>query len=358
MPQSTATKNAALVIAPQWVGDAIVSLPLIAQLRREVDALDVLVMPGVAAVYKACPDVRDVIAVPFTHGELQWSLRWKTAQELKGRYQTAVVLPNSLKSAMIPWLAGIPVRRGMLGEHRFLLLNDRRQPPVHHGTGRPSMLAHYLSLANPAVPIDAIEAVGQHRPRLSAQRLPTPSIGPITKVLALCPGAEYGPAKQWPAEHFAAIGENWIARSPDHMVVILGGPKDTTIGEAIQQSIHENALAETPVQNLCGKTSLAEAFGWLSRATVVVSNDSGLMHAAAALDVPVVGLFGSSDPDHTPPLSPKAVAVSLRLSCSPCFQRECPLGTTACLRDLTPNQVLGAMRDVQSMSAITPNDSL
>ncbi len=352
MPQSTATKNAALVIAPQWVGDAIVSLPLIAQLRQEVDALDVLVMPGVAAVYKACPDVREVIAVPFTHGALQWSLRWKTAQQLKGRYQTAVVLPNSLKSALIPWLAGIPVRRGMLGEHRFLLLNDRRQPPVHHGTGRPSMLAHYLSLANSPVSIDTIDATGQHRPRLSAERLPPPSVESTGKVLALCPGAEYGPAKQWPAEHFAAIGKNWIGQSPDHVVVILGGPKDTTIGETIQQSIQENMSEAAPVRNLCGKTSLAEAFGWLSRATVVVSNDSGLMHAAAALGVTVVGLFGSSDPDHTPPLSQKAIAVSLRLSCSPCFQRECPFGTTACLRDLTPDQVLGAMRDVQSMSAI------
>ncbi len=352
MPQSTATKNAALVIAPQWVGDAIVSLPLIAQLRQEVNALDVLVMPGVAAVYKACPDVRDVIAVPFVHGALQWSLRWKTAQQLRGRYQTAIVLPNSLKSALIPWLAGIPIRRGMLGEHRFLLLNDRRQPPVHHGTGRPAMLAHYLALANPPVHSQAIDATGQHRPRLSAQRLPQPNIGSASAVLALCPGAEYGPAKQWPAEHFAAIGKHWIAQSPDHGVVILGGPKETVIGEKIQQSIQKNTADATPVQNLCGKTSLAEAFGWLSRAAVVVSNDSGLMHAAAALDVPVVGLFGSSDPDHTPPLSPKAVAVSLRLSCSPCFQRECPFGTTACLRDLTPDQVLGAMRNVQSMSAI------
>ncbi len=354
MPQSTATKNAALVIAPQWVGDAIVSLPLIAQLRQEFDALDVLVMPSVAAVYEACPNVRDVIAVPFQHGALQWSLRWKTAQQLKGRYQTAIVLPNSLKSALIPWLAGIPFRRGMLGEHRYLLLNDRRQPPLHHGTGRPSMLAHYLSLGNSPIRSGAIDTAGQHRPQLSAQRLPQPRIGSTSAVLALCPGAEYGPAKQWPAEHFATIGCSWVAQSPDHVVVILGGPKETPIGEKIQQSIQAKTQAVSTVRNLCGKTSLTEAFGWLSRATVVVSNDSGLMHAAAALDVPVVGLFGSSDPDHTPPLSPKAVAVSLRLSCSPCFQRECPLGTTACLRDLTPDQVLRAMRDVQSMSAFNP----
>ncbi len=354
MPQSTATKNAALVIAPQWVGDAIISLPLLAQLRQEVDAIDVLVMPSVAAVYEACADVRHVIAIPFQHGALQWSLRWKTAQQLKGRYQTAIVLPNSLKSALIPWLAGIPVRRGMLGEHRYLLLNDRRKTPVHHGSGRPSMLAHYLSLADQPIRLDTIDATGKHRPRLSAQRLPLPSIPSAGAVLALCPGAEYGPAKQWPAEHFAAIGCDWIAQSPDHVVVILGGPKETTIGERIQQSIQEKAQAETTVHNLCGKTSLAQAFGWLSMAKVVVSNDSGLMHAAAALNVPVVGVFGSSDPDHTPPLSPKAVAVSLRLSCSPCFQRDCPLGTTACLRDLSPDRVLRAMREVQSISALNP----
>ncbi|MEN9772584.1 MAG: hypothetical protein RJA58_1227 [Pseudomonadota bacterium] len=352
VPKSTATKSA-LVIAPQWVGDAIVSLPLIAQLRREYAAVDVLVMSGVAAVYQACPDVREVIALPFQHGALQWFLRRKTAAQIKGRYETAVVLPNSLKSALIPWLAGIPIRRGMLGEHRYLLLNDRRSPPPQTGHGRPSMLAHYLSLADHPTPFQSIDAAGEHRPRLVAASCPVATAVPEGPLLMLCPGAEYGPAKQWPAEHFAALGRQWIAQSPDHHVVILGGPKDIAVGTAIQEYMATAGQSPERVMNLCGKTSLTEAFGWLSHATVVVSNDSGLMHAAAALDVPVVGLFGSSDPDHTPPLSPKAVALSLRLSCSPCFERNCPLGTTACLRDLSPDHVQRAVRDVQSIAPFT-----
>jgi len=348
VPQSTATKRAALVVAPQWVGDAIVSLPLIAQLAQELDAIDVLATPSVAAVFEACLDVRKVIAVPFRHGALQWSLRWQTAQQLKGQYQTAVVLPNSLKSALIPWLARIPIRRGVLGEHRYGLLNDRRTGPTHDGSKRPSMLAHYLCLAEHPIASDGIDPQGRHRPQLEAQRLPRPTNAPTGSLLALCPGAEYGPAKQWPQSHFAAVAQDWLSRSSDHSVVILGGRKETLIGEEICQSITKIQGPTTRVQNLCGKTSLAEAFGWLGMAQMVVSNDSGLMHAAAALDAPVVGVFGSSDPDHTPPLSPKARTVSLRLSCSPCFKRECPLGTTACLRDLAPEQVMMAMREVQS----------
>ncbi|WVN42818.1 lipopolysaccharide heptosyltransferase II [beta proteobacterium MWH-UniP1] len=357
MQKSTATNfnggRAALVIAPQWVGDAIMSLPLIHQLAQEYGAVDVMAVPAVNAVYECCPDIRQIHTVSFVHGQLQWGLRRDIARRFRGQYQTAVVLPNSLKSALVPWLAGIPMRRGMLGESRYWLINDRRTlaPAVDQtGGSRPSMLDQYLALADHAIDRSAIDRFGQHRPVMV---MPTAiaSFGNhglgqqafdafIQKsIMAICPGAEYGPAKQWPAAYFAQVANDWLAGRDDRAVVVVGGPKDMESATAI-------CAAATPadqILNLTGKTKLLEAFRWISLARVAVSNDSGLMHAAAALGVPVVGIFGSSDPHHTPPHAKTARALSLNLSCSPCFQRVCPLGTTACLRDLAPHQVTDAV---------------
>ena len=353
---STATKQAkraALVIAPQWVGDAILSLPLIDQLRQEYDSVDVLAVPAVAAVYRCSPAVRKIHEAAFIHGRLQWGLRREIARQMRDQYASAIVLPNSLKSALIPWLAGIKVRRGMTGESRYLLINERRSPPTTANgqpdgspdAHRPSMLHHYLQLADHPIPIDQVDGFGQHRPRM---QLPegleiTPPKG---RLLMLCPGAEYGPAKQWPIEKFADTAAAWIQRGPDHRVVVLGSPKEQPLGDALVAIVSKGLSAtERPeksrqLENLIGKTSLLQAFAWIAQAELVVSNDSGLMHAAAALDVPVVAIFGSTDPHHTPPHSEQASIVSLNLPCSPCFKRVCPLGTTACLRDIDPQAVI------------------
>lgn len=351
---STAIKErAALVIAPQWVGDAIVSLPLIAQLRREYDAVDVLAVPAVAAVYRCSPETRSVIEAAFVHGRLQWGLRRELATQLRGRYASAIVLPNSLKSALLPWMAGIPLRRGMTGESRYLLINDRRTPPAisprgaatGRGAHRPSMLHHYLQLADQPISCSAIDSVDQHRPRM---RLPPEleTVATGSNLLVLCPGAEYGPAKQWPIERFAATAAAWINRGPDHHAVVLGSPKERPLGETLVAMANaawptaEQRDNSARLENHCGTTSLMQAFGWIAKATLVVSNDSGLMHAAAALNVPVIAIFGSTDPHHTPPHSDKASIIHLGLACSPCFERTCPLGTTACLRDIDAQAVI------------------
>jgi heptosyltransferase-2 len=170
--------------------------------------------------------------------------------------------------------------------------------------------------------------------------------------MILCPGAEYGPAKQWPAEHFAAVACSWLSESEHHGVKIIGGPKDQSIAAEIESKIRAaNTKSPEPglasrVLNQAGRTSLLEAFGEIAKASLVISNDSGLMHAAAAFDVPVIGIYGSTDPKHTPPLSAKAQVATLELSCSPCFQRVCPLGTTACLRDLQPSQITTMIRNI------------
>lgn len=368
VPKSTAINpaggRAALVIAPQWVGDAIMSLPLIGQLAREYDAVDVMAVPAVAAVYHCCPEVREIHTVAFAHGQLQWGLRRNTARRFRGRYQTAVVLPNSLKSALVPWLAAIPTRRGMLGESRYWLINDRRtlMPADDQPAGsRPSMLDQYLALADRAIDRSTIDRLGLHRP---VMRIPddVPSLGNHglsettlneflqQSIMAICPGAEYGPAKQWPPHYFAQVANDWLAAAANRAVVIVGGPKDTESATAISSAVNGSGR----VLNIAGKTTLLEAFRWIATARVAVSNDSGLMHAAAALGVPVVGIFGSSDPHHTPPHAKAARAVSLNLSCSPCFQRTCPLGTTACLRDLPPHQVMDAVNGLTADALTVP----
>lgn len=360
MPKSTATNpaggRAALVIAPQWVGDAILSLPLIHQLASEYSTVDVMAVPAVSAVYRCSADVHRLHVVDFAHGELQWHLRREVARQYRGRYQTAIVLPNSLKSALVPWLARIPVRRGMLGESRYVLINDRRaldHAPAQPARSRPSMLDQYLALADQPIDHANIARLDAHRPVMmipdDATSFGNHGLEPKAlsgflqhSLLAICPGAEYGPAKQWPADYFAQVANDWINTGAHRAVVIIGGPKDVPLGE----TIHAKILGSSRVLDLCGKTKLLEAFCWLSQAKVAVSNDSGLMHAAAALGIPVVGIFGSSDPHHTPPHARAARALSLELDCSPCFQRVCPLGTTACLKQLHPTQVLNAINDL------------
>ncbi len=344
VPKSTAIKRNALVIAPQWVGDAILSLPLIRQLANEYEAVDVIAVPAVQAVYQCCPDVRALHVEKFAHGRLQLGLRVNLARRLRGQYQTAIICPNSLKSALIPWLAAIPIRRGTTGESRYWLINDRRDPAQHGPGKRPSMLQTYLGFADHPVAPTAIDGLGQHRPVLKVS-----GTAPDTKRLVLCPGAEYGPAKQWPAVYFAQVAHYWLSQNPGNSVSVIGGPKDIEVGHQIEARIAMDApgLARQ-LFNRCGKTSLREAFEEIAQAGCVVSNDSGLMHAAAALDIPVIALFGSTDPHHTPPHSAKARVLSLGLSCSPCFARKCPLGTTACLKDLNPEKVISALADAQA----------
>ncbi|MBU6143601.1 MAG: lipopolysaccharide heptosyltransferase II, partial [Betaproteobacteria bacterium] len=247
-------------------------------------------------------------------------------------------------------------------EARYGLINDRRKPPAlpiqssaHSGHApRVPMIAHYLQLADHPRPPTDIDPLGNDRPRLvlpADLALPQAS-GPL---LALCPGAEYGPAKQWPAEYFAQTAAHWLSQSPQHQVVVLGSPKEQALCDAIRQQslvmmqsaatagsgpIALGAADSKRISSLAGQTTLLDAFRWIAVADRVISNDSGLMHAAAALDTPVIALFGSTDPTHTPPHSDQAEILHLGLSCSPCFQRDCPLGTTACLRELMPEQVI------------------
>ena len=327
-----ATAVNSLVIAPQWIGDAVMTEPLLRRLRARGERLTVGALPWVAPVYRAMPQVDAVIEFPFQHGGLQLRERRALGRQLHGRFDSAYVLPNSLKSALLPFLAAIPRRIGYLGEARVGLLTHRLKNPKD----KPPMVAFYSALSGEA-------GVESDRPRL---QLPAAQVDAVLAqqglarggYVVMAPGAEYGPAKRWP--HFGGL-----AARLDRPVVLLGSGKEAELCDAI--------LAQAPARcrNLAGKTSLMEAFALIAGAGSVVSNDSGLMHVAAAFGVPQVALFGSSSPLHTPPLNDAARVVWLKqdpdyrppLDCAPCFQRECPLGHFRCLNDVSPERVLAIL---------------
>ncbi len=330
--------TASLIIAPQWIGDAVMTEPLLRRLHARGERLTVAALPWVAPIYRTMPQVSEILELPFAHGGLQWRERRRIARQLQGRFETAYVLPNSLKSALVPLWAGIPRRVGYLGEVRVGLLTHRLKNPPK--AKRPPMVAVYSALSGET-------GIEHDRPRLqqsqAAQEAVLAEQGLAARgYIVFAPGAEYGPAKRWPARHFAAL-----AARLDAPVVLLGSAKERALCEDIAAS-----AASARIRNLAGQTSLDQAIALIAGASVVVSNDSGLMHVAAGLGVPQVALFGSSSPEHTPPLNERAQVIWLKrqadyqppLDCAPCFERECPLGHTRCLTDLSPQWVLDALR--------------
>jgi heptosyltransferase II len=325
-----------LIVSPSWVGDAVLSHPLLVRLK-EADpegTIDVLAPPWALPVFRRMPQVAATHSLPFGHGELRLGERRRFAKAL-APYDRAVVLPNSFKSALIPWHAGIPVRTGYRGEMRYGLLNDVRR--LDQGA-LPLIVERYAALAQPAG-----EALRRPlpEPRLAAdddgraKALAKHGLDNLRPVAVFAPGAEYGPAKRWPARHFAQLAVLLAARG--YQVWLLGSKNDAQITAQIQR------LCGGLCADLAGRTSLDEAIDLMSLAARVVTNDSGLMHIAAALDRPSAAIFGSSSPAFTPPLSASARVISLKLSCSPCFARVCPLGHTNCLETLEPALVLAAL---------------
>jgi len=308
-----------LVVAPNWIGDALMAQPLLSRLREKQPdrKIDAVAPEWVAPVLRRMPEVDEVITAPFRHGWLQLRERWKLGRRLRRRgYDQAIVLPNTWKSALVPFFAGIPLRSGYLGESRYGLLNSR-----YEADGA-SMRLHYARLSE-APGRAPQEPLPQPRLRVDpAQAAATAKrFGIEGPYAVLCPGAEYGPAKRWP--YFKDLSER--IRLP---VVLLGAAADREAASGVRG------------ENLVGRTTLDEAIELVAGARFVVSNDSGLMHVAAALGLPQVALFGSSSPEHTPPQSAAARVMWLRIECSPCFQRECPLGHFRCMKEMGVEMVL------------------
>ena len=328
----------ALIVAPAWIGDTVMAQALFMRLHQHTPGLqlDVLAAPWVAPVLQRMPEIGLIIDNPFTHGELSLKARYHLSRQLAANgYQRAYVLPNSLKSALIPFLAGIPERIGFTGEARYGLINCRH---TLNETALPQMAERFAQLAE--VPGTSLPRPLQNprlvsTPQQQATSFDLLGITRPEKVAVFCPGAEYGPAKRWPARHFATLADELIQRG--YTVWMLGSPKDKAVGDEIIRL----AKVASPA-NLCGSTTLSQAIDLIATANFVVCNDSGLMHVTAALDRPLVAVYGSSSPGFTPPLSGQAQIISLNLACSPCFKRDCPLGHLDCLNKLEPQRILEA----------------
>jgi len=342
-----------LIISPNWIGDAIMAQPLLQLLRaRYPDCpIDVVAPAWVAPVWRAMREVDTVLESPFKHGALQLRARWQWARRLRQRgYTQAFVLPNTFKFALIAWFAGIARRIGYKGEMRYGLLNvihndDPRAP-------RP-MISFYAALAAaPAATVAPPSAlprptlqVAEEAGRQVMHRLNLPT---DRRQIVLAPGAEFGPAKRWPAAYFGELAKLILNRFPTAQIVLLGSVKDKEVCDEIFAMAPE-------VRNLAGATTLDEAMAIIAHADVMVSNDSGLMHIASALNRPVVAIYGPTDPAHAPPFSDIAKSLSLHLDCAPCRQRECPLGHHHCMRHLPALQVWEVVRSILEPEQVLRN---
>jgi heptosyltransferase II len=327
-----------LVLGPAWVGDMVLAHSLFQVIKQQHPnaVIDVAAPAWTLPLLERMPEVSGKIALPFKHGQLGLGERIKFGKSLRNtNYSQAILLTNSLKSAILPFAANIPKRTGFLGEMRYGLLNDIRPLDkeslprtvdrfVALGVDAQQPLPH---IPNPFLAADATQAA------MTLARLGKSA--PQSQVLGLCPGAEYGEAKRWPTEYYAEVAN--FALKQGWEVWLFGSEKDIPVTTAI------DALTNNQCWNLGGKTKLGEAIDLMSLTHTVISNDSGLMHVAAALGKRVIAIYGSSDPHHTPPMSEKAIIEYLALECSPCFKRECPLGHLNCLRQLAPVKIISQL---------------
>lgn len=338
-----------LVVGPSWVGDMVMAQSLYRSIRARdpSQTIDVLAPPWSLPLLERMPEVARGIELPLAHGELGIGKRRRLGRSLRGQYERAIVLPRSLKSALVPWFAGIRQRTGYRGEWRIGLINDMRPFDPNR---LDQTVKRFIALGMERID-DSLPVPPEPRLRIDrdAQASVTHRLGlDLTKpVVALMPGAEYGPAKQWPVSYFGELAGRLAANGAS--VWILGSAKEAALGREIAQ-----AAGAAGVVSLAGETVLVEAVDLLALARVAVSNDSGLMHIAAAVGTHTVAIYGSSTPDFTPPLTANATVHYRRLACSPCFARDCPLGHLDCLVGIGVDEVHAGVERALALRA--PSD--
>jgi heptosyltransferase-2 len=329
-----------LVIGPSWVGDMVMAQALFKLLkhRNPEVVIDVAAPAWSEPLLARMEEIRQTVVMPIRHGELGFSKRFHIGRELRAEaYQRAIVIPRSMKSALVPYFANIPVRTGFRGEWRYGLLNDVRPPDR---ANLDQTIKRFIALGlPPGTPVpDPVRPMLTIDEGNRAELMNRFELNGSGSAVALMPGAAYGPAKCWPIAYFAKLASDLA--SGGSRVWVLGSQSEVQVGEEIRRHGGEN------IKNLCGKTRLEDSIDLLSGVRAAVTNDSGLMHVAAAAGTHVVAVYGSSSPAFTPPLTARNTIFYLDLECSPCFRRECPLVHLRCLRDITPGMVFADIQKV------------
>ncbi|MDO6514962.1 lipopolysaccharide heptosyltransferase II [Neptuniibacter sp. 2_MG-2023] len=333
-----------LIIGPSWVGDMLMSQSLYKHLKQQNPAreIDVLAPNWCRPVLARMPEINQAIEMPVGHGSLQWSLRKKIGKQLaQTGYEQAFILPNSLKSALIPWFAKIPTRTGWRGEMRYGLLNNLR---VLDKDAFPLMVQRYVALSQPSE-ASALALDNILYPRLTVddeQRIKALEQFSLTtdQAIAFCPGAEFGPAKRWPDYHYASLAKKLIADG--YQIWLFGSAKDQDTCQQIQNQLTSNEQASC--HNLAGETSLPQAIDLISQCKAAVSNDSGLMHIAAAVNTPLVALYGPTSPGFTPPLSQQAEIIRLIDGFHKIRKGDADQGYHQSLIDISPDMAYTALQ--------------
>jgi len=335
-----------LIIGPSWVGDMVMSQSLYITLKKQHPEaiIDVLAPTWCKPILARMPQVNEAIEMPIGHKSFNLKERWRIGRRLKqSQYTHAYIQPNSAKSALIPFFAGIKNRIGWKGEMRYGLLTDLRPDKkiFQYWVERHVALAYdkdamqeKVSLENCPTPRLTIDVHHQQQLMLKL------GLSEQRPIIGMCPGAEFGPSKRWPEQYYAQVAQYLI----DHgkQVWLFGSKKDNATTSKITHSL--TAEQQKHCHNLAGKTQLVEVVDLLAACDSVICNDSGLMHVSCAVGCHVIAIYGSTSPEYTPPMTDKAQIASIDLSCRPCFKRECPLGHLNCLKQLSPKMIIDLLK--------------
>ena len=334
-----------LIIGPSWVGDSVMAQSLYIILKKEYPdcSIDIVSPPWTQPIMERMPQISENIASPFLHGDIKLNSRQRFGKSLrKSNYDRSIILTNSFKSALVPFFAKIPIRTGWLGEMRFGLLNDIRKLDPNKNYlmvekfASLSIQKNNFSFENLQFPSLTIDSINQKKKLMELK------VDSSLRSLAICPGAEFGPSKKWPPEFFAEVAKAYVKDGWN--VLCRGSPNDHETGKQIE-SIN-NLDKERRFYNLIGKTSLNDAIDILELCEKVVTNDSGLMHVAAAVGTPLVALYGPSSPEYTPPLIDNKKILRKMDGYEKIREGNAEEGYHQSLLAIKPNEVINALEEL------------